>query len=374
VNDPLAAAKTGAAQAVRSRAAVTVPLSKAAGTFLTFDAPGALNGTFPLAVSASGIIAGYYQDVNSLSHGFLRAANGRFVTFDVPGAVYGSYPDGVNNEGAITGSYSDNVGSGSHSFVRAPHGTILTFDPPGQTLGSGGTAINSDGTIVGSYFNGNYTQHGFLRSRRGNIITTDALGAVNTGRYPWGTLPFGITADGSVLGVYTDASGTTFGYLMTAFGRFVKVTGPGGLGGQLDPLSPLPALSIGPSGVITGTYFQPITGNPFGGNYRVFVRSPDGNYVTFDAASYSPCCIWSAASGIDPDGTITGSFNDGYSINHGFWRTRRGTVTTFDVPGAGTGFNEGTLPIGITWAGVIAGSYSDANRITHGFIFRPESH
>jgi hypothetical protein len=82
--------------------------------------------------------------------------------------------------------------------------------------------------------------------------------------------------------------------------------------------------------------------------------------------------IWSFPSGITPAGAITGSFNDGFTINHGFLRTSDGTITTFDAPGAGTGFNQGTAPLGITPAGEIMGLYRDANSVTRGFLFLPQ--
>jgi hypothetical protein len=139
-------------------------------------------------------------------------------------------------------------------------------------------------------------------------------------------------------------------------------------------------LQMNPAGVITGIYFQPISGNPFGGNYRVFVRASDGAYTTFDAVMFPngnpslniPCCTWSFPSGITPAGVITGSFNDGFSINHGFLRATDGTVTTFDAPGAGTGFVQGTAPLGITPGGVIMGLYRDSNYVYHGFLFFPQ--
>jgi hypothetical protein len=315
---------------------------------------------------------GNYNDANFLSHGFIRGHNGTIVTVDVPGAVFGTFVSGVNDEGAITGGYGDNVGSGFHSFIRNPNGTFVSFDPPGSPFGSQGNAINSNGTVTGSYFDTNFLSHGFLRTSSGAIITFDAPNATQ----PFGTSPTEISADGLILGFYSNANvpggfhSATQGFLMTALGGFTTVTGPGGLGGQFDPFNSGSPLSINPPGVIAGTYFQPISGNPFGGNFQVFVLTSGGNYVTFAAANYPPCCIWSAPSGINPAGTITGSYNDGFEINHGFWRTRGGTVTTFDVPGAGTGFNQGTLPIGITPGGVIAGLYRDANNVTHGFLFQ----
>jgi hypothetical protein len=64
-------------------------------------------------------------------------------------------------------------------------------------------------------------------------------------------------------------------------------------------------------------------------------------------------------------------FNDGNNINHGFVRVVDGTVTTFDVPGAGTGVLQGTVPIGITALNVIMGFYTDTNNVNHGFLRIP---
>ena len=105
--------------------------------------------------------------------------------------------------------------------------------------------------------------------------------------------------------------------------------------------------------------------------YQVYIRALDGTITTFAAATYSPCCIWSFPTGINPGGVIVGSFNDGFTINHGFVRTSDGTITTFDVPGAGTGFDQGTAPLGITPGGVIMGLYIDPNYGTHGFVRIP---
>ncbi len=44
------------------------------------------------------------------------------------------------------------------------------------------------------------------------------------------------------------------------------------------------------------------------------------------------------------------------------------TITTFDVPGAGTGAVQGTLPYSINQAGVIVGSYIDSASKVHAFI------
>jgi hypothetical protein len=184
---------------------------------------------------------------------------------------------------------------------------------------------------------------------------------------------------GVILGVYFDASLNSLGFQRERSGTFTVITGPGGLSGQQDPYIFFGAvLSITPGGENAGTYFQPIAGNPSGGNYRVFLLSKNGQYTTFEAANYPPCCIFSSPSGITPAGTVIGTLNDGFSVYRGFLQTPDGTMTVFDAPGAGTIRFQGTVTIGITPAGVVAGAYlgpNDGNFLgdsrRHGFLFRP---
>ena len=55
---------------------------------------------------------------------------------------------------------------------------------------------------------------------------------------------------------------------------------------------------------------------------------------------------------------------------HGNLRAPDGSFTTFDAPGAGTGPGQGTYVDGIDPAGTIAGSYVDASGASHGFLLR----
>ena len=378
VSDALGNTAGGAAaQAATTRdaratsAALTVPPPTAVGTFVTFDVPGAVNGTFPAAINTGGVITGSYGDNSgSGSHGFVRTANGTFVTFDVPGAVNGTFPAAINTGGVIAGNYVDNLGFGYHGFVRAANGAFDTYDLPGYVFGS--QAINAQGAVTGAYFDVNFLQHSFLRAPNGAVTTFDPPGAVN------GSFPSTITADGVILGVYFDANFNSTGFMRAPAGTFTEITGPDGLTGQSDPfITAGAAVSINPQGVIAGTYFAP-SGNIFGGNYRVFLLLDNGAYVTFDAATYPPCCIFSSPAGINPAGAVTGSLNDGFNIYRGFVRTPDGTVTIFDAPGAGTGNFQGTLSIGITPGGAVAGVYvgpNDGNFFGahhgHGFLWQP---
>lgn len=374
---PLGVAAKAAAEHADSLApALTIPPPTALGTFVTFDVPGAVNGTSPARINNGGAITGGYGDnIGSGAHGFIRAANGSFVTFDVPGAVFGTFPTAINNNGDTVGTYQDNVGSGFHGFIRTANGSFVTFDAPGGGFIFLSSFINARGEVTGSYFDVNFVQHSFLRTPNGQLTTIDPPAAVN------GSFPSAITPNGVISGVYFDANFDSIGFLRDSSGTFTEVTGPGGLTGQDDPyaLNFGAPLSINPGSEIAGTYFEPIAGNPFGGNYRVFLLSKDGQYTTFDAATYPPCCIFSSPTGINPAGTVTGLLNDGFNIYRGFLRSPDGTVGVFDAPGAGTGNDQGTVPIGITPAGLIAGVYvgpNDGNFFGsyhgHGFLFLPD--
>jgi hypothetical protein len=71
---------------------------------------------------------------------------------------------------------------------------------------------------------------------------------------------------------------------------------------------------------------------------------------------------------ISQRGDITGYYIDGAGVNHGFLREKNGTITTFDVPGAGTALGQGTLGGGFTASGVIIGNYYTPDNISHGFL------
>jgi hypothetical protein len=325
--DAASAAKAAAGQAALSHRALDAASSvgTAVGTFITFDAPGAVHGTVPYSINATGAVTGAYTDASSLTHGFLRDINGAYSTFDIPGDVYG------------------------------------TVTP---------LSINSAKAITGVYFDANFLVHGFLRASDGTLTTLDAPGA-GTGTFPGGgTMAEAIDTEGVITGIYFDAYRANQGFLRAGDGTFTTFDAPG----YIDPFflfsGPIPAvLSVNTKGVIAGSYWQPIAGNPFGGNYEVFVRALNGTFTIFAAATYSPCCIWSYPSGISPAGTITGVFNDGFDLNHGFVRTSAGSIGTFNAPGAGTGLFQGTVPLGIDATGEIMGYYTDPIGVNHGFLF-----
>jgi len=68
-----------------------------------------------------------------------------------------------------------------------------------------------------------------------------------------------------------------------------------------------------------------------------------GTFITFDP----PGSTFTSPSGITPGGVIVGWYADAGGVTHGFLRTRGGSFTTFDVPGA----VNGTYPLGRQSAG-----------------------
>jgi hypothetical protein len=365
-------AKAETARQARALASPSVQQSSALGKYVVFDAPGAAHGTFPTSINLAGAITGYFVDASQVSHGFLRTADGAITPFDVPfGNVYGANPASISLTGAITGSYNDSNGIG-HGFVRAPDGIVATFDAPGGVYGTYPLAISLSGEVVGYLGDANFLAHGFIRAPNGKLTTFDPPGAgANPNAFIAGTFPVSVNAFGTIAGGYANDGGQSEGFLRSIDGAFTEFAAPGNIY-PYNLYGPGPAVDINLEGVVAGAYFQPIAGNPFGGNFRAFIRALDGAITTFDAATYSPCCIWTFPTGINPENVIVGVFNDGYSIDHGFLRAPNGSITTFDAPGAGVGFNQGTAPLGITALGEIVGIVLDSNRLAHGFILTPQ--
>ena len=126
--------------------------------------------------------------------------------------------------------------------------------------------------------------------------------------------------------------------------------------------------SINAAGVITGFYQD-------GGNvYHGFLRAADGTFTTFDAQGAGQGGRQGTVpQNINPAGVVTGYYIDASSVNHGFVRAADGKVTTIDAPGAGTlppqsGVSQGTSAASINQSGVIAGLYTDSAYVNHGFV------
>ena len=134
------------------------------------------------------------------------------------------------------------------------------------------------------------------------------------------------------------------------------------------------AIDICPGGQIAGFYAD------YGNAMHAYVRTTDGKINTFDVpgAQGAGGAIPFPTSGTTPGtyaiagdacGMTAGYFIDTRNVAHGYVRGVDGTITTFDVPGAGTGNLQGTFAGNMSMSGeVIAGSYVDATGMNHGFL------
>ncbi len=127
-------------------------------------------------------------------------------------------------------------------------------------------------------------------------------------------------------------------------------------------------LSINTAGDVAGTYTD--------GSYVAhgFVRTATGTITTFDVPGAGTGMLQGTLGlGIDDTGDIVGSYMDTGGVAHGFVRAANGTVITFDPPGTSTGPGrlQGTLGLSINAAGNIAGAYTDASGVAHGFVLTP---
>lgn len=87
-------------------------------------------------------------------------------------------------------------------------------------------------------------------------------------------------------------------------------------------------------------------------------------YTSFDVAGARS----TVGASINAAGVITGYYEDAARTTHGFVRSKEGTITTFDAPGAGEGAYLGTWPTGINAEGAITGYYFDINQVGHSFL------
>jgi len=243
---------------------------------------------------------------------------------------------------------SDGFLNFSNTPLIGPQPTITTFDAPGAGTGPGqGTlpfAINPAGTVLGYYIDAGDARHGFLRTPNGAITTFDAPGA-GTGPGQ-GTTAFSINPEGTAAGRYIDASDAFHGFLRTPDGAITTFDVPGAGTG---PGQGTRASNINPSDAVAGRYIDPSDVS------HGFLRAPDGTITTFDApnAGTGPGqgTIVFSVDCLNPAGAISATSLDASDVYHGVLRAPDGTMTTFDVPGAGTGPFQGTLTFGINQAG-----------------------
>ena len=141
-------------------------------------------------------------------------ARGRLASRSAPG-------------GEITGFYFDATNA-NHGFLRDTNGLITTFDVPGGGTGPGqgtyGGGFTPNGTIMGDYFDADNVSHGFLMNKDGAFTTFDAPDAGNVPGSDQGTYPFGINTNGAITGWYVDEANVNHGFVRDRHGDSLSST------------------------------------------------------------------------------------------------------------------------------------------------------
>ena len=163
---------------------------------------------------------------------------------------------------------------------------------------------------------------------------------------------------------FTDSANVAHGYVRSNQGVITVFDAPGAGTGPGQGTFPFnsPQL-INPNGAITGFYTDSADA------LHGFVRDDNGVITTFDVPGAGTGAGQGTQSfAISPNGEITGFYFDGTDAVHGFLRDKRGVITTFDLPGGGTGPGEGTYGGGFAPNGTILGVLIDSNNVNHGFL------
>ena len=165
-------------------------------------------------------------------------------------------------------------------------------------------------------------------------------------------IPSGINPVGAITGTYRRE--VYHAFLRAPDGTVTTIDPPGSTGAYVGFFEGPGGQPINPAGAITGTYFDA------SGVGHGFLRSAKGIVASFDP----PGSTYTVPQSINAAGAITGFIFDASGANHAFLRAPDGTFTTFDAPD-GMGSTAGQ---GINSAGTIVGYYFDANFFLHGFV------
>ncbi len=156
-----------------------------------------------------------------------------------------------------------------------------------------------------------------------------------------------INDKGRMVGLYTDASSNTNGYLLQG-STFKTIVYPAA------GVNVTTAWGINKSGVIVGFYSTDhgTTGHGF--------TLKGKTYSSFDY----PGAVVTGPSAINASGSIVGQYSLTGQDAHGFLLSK-GSFTTIDVPSAAT-----TSPFAINAAGIVVGAYQQPDLSEHGFVLQ----
>jgi len=233
------------------------------------------------------------------------------------------------------------------------HTTYTQVDYPGAALTEIVGGPNLQGTSVGIY---ELTSGGANHG-----FTRTANGTFTAVDVPGasGTTPNFINLQGTVVGGYLDSAGTSHGFVLNR-GNYTTVDYPGAIGTVLTGINDL--------GELSGFSCSDAACDA-SATFHSFVRSRSGTFTSFDP----PGATGSEAAVVSLLGVVVGSYDtaseptcstqcDGYLLAHG-------NYTTISYPGSSFTFAGGAN----IWNTVV-GIYVDSAGNGHGYIWRAGSY
>jgi hypothetical protein len=293
-------------------------------------------------------------------------------------AGQGTVALGINLAGAVVG-YGPDGNFVVHSYVcvwgcNSPDAFTIVNAPGAGTTNNGAScflpdtcqgtyafSINAFGVIAGFYVDSDNVNHGFVSAPPYRTITTLNEADAGTGAGQ-GTLATNINLGGEIAGNYTDASGVSHGFVTAP--PYTNFTSFDPTGSVFTLTAAGTALNF--EGAVTGVYFDA------SGVLHGYVRTANGTITEYNVTGAGTASGQGTdTSGINDLGTITGPYVDSSGVNHGYLRLADGAITTFDASDAGTGSGQGTVPEGNNLLGEITGQYIDSSGVNHGFVRSP---
>jgi hypothetical protein len=218
--------------------------------------------------------------------------------------------------------------------------TYTTVDFPGATATLLVGGPNAEGTSVGIEITAG-VQHGIVVTAEGRFTVIDPPDSTLTA-------PNYITAENLVVGNFEDSHQVNHGFILYR-GRYTTFNVPGALATVLSG-----ANSAGEMTGFTCTTDPTCEAPP----YESFTVSPRGEITRFNPFG-APS---SFASGLNPQGTVVGTYTDSSGVTHGY-ELQHESFTSNDFPGSILTFNGG-----INAEGDIVGFYTDTSNVTHSFL------
>jgi hypothetical protein len=253
----------------------------------------------------------------------------------------------------------------AHESAANVDESIITFDVPASDgNGTIPVAVNLHSIIVGYYFDSNFVSHGFLRNADGTFTTFDAPGAGTIPSDANGTFPSDVNQFGTVAGYYNDANLVSHCFIRSNDGNIVTFDVPGA---DINPADAAGSIitGIGPFGVVAGYYLD--------SNFVAhgFLRSSDEKFTFFDAPGSA---FETLPESVNIEGAVAGLYTDPNELFHAFLRNPDGTFSTWVGPSScDTGLQTGcpgTAAYNISASGRILGAYADnsGNFVHHGLL------